>query len=254
MKTTIKAMSMEVAAALGYVPGVKVPRWKRLVNRALYRLVGKVFWVSMDRPGSQGEEHPVLPHGRDYSFRLNAHADSQKRIGQAKAIHLMDGLQAKMIADIERVIGQDAAESQAFWQKYDQDRCDDQEMADPSVVACPEIKMSGSNLPAGALSVEEHTLDASDGGPEALENMRSHTVSPEVLKATNEHIQMAQALAKSSLSGMSGTEDMISAATDVYLSGMTVVGVSGTCVPACAVFGHSDHQTQRRRATEQQND
>ena len=154
MKNATKAMKMELAAALGYLPEIRVPRWKKLINWMLYRVAGRVLRVPMDRPGSQGEAYPAPRSGQPY--RLSE--DPKRRIEQVKLCHESDKLKARMTADIERVVNQSQAESQAFWQKYDQARCDDQEMADPSGVVRPTIQTSGSNLPANTLTVAEQAV------------------------------------------------------------------------------------------------
>ena len=275
MKNATKAMKMELAAALGYLPEIRVPRWKKLINWMLYRVAGRVLRVPMDRPGSQGEAYPAPRSGQPY--RLSE--DPKRRIEQVKLCHESDKLKARMTADIERVVNQSQAESQAFWQKYDQARCDDQEMADPSGVVRPTIQTSGSNLPANTLTVaeqavlvqtlgsgehrpfrlpdcfhdssakaeygrlvaEDHPLDPPDGGPGVLPSRgEAPLVDPAILSKLGRAIDVARAVAGIKLSGVPGSEGMICKATEITMSGTSVVGVSGTVVPAHTIHDQSD--------------
>lgn len=102
----IKALPLEVAAACGYVPGVKLPWWKVWWNRLLLRVSAvpprvKVWQSKDDVPPMQ----PGIWH----------RADPGAVVGSAEA-------QAKLFAmqlEIDRVLNQGAVEANRYWQDYD---------------------------------------------------------------------------------------------------------------------------------------
>lgn len=118
---TIKAMPLEVAAACGFVPEVKLPRWKVWWNRLRW-----FFCAVPPRVKVWNHKDDVPPPVAEIWERPKVEAI----VGSAEA-------QAKLFAmqtEIERVLAQDAVEANKYWQQYD--------------AKATEITMSGTTVVA----------------------------------------------------------------------------------------------------------
>jgi hypothetical protein len=102
----IKALPLEVAAACGYVPGVKLPWWKVWWNRLLLRISPVPPRVKVWQ--SKDDVPPMQPG-------IWKREDVTAIIGSAEAQAKLFAMQAQ----IDRVLAQDAVTANKYWQEYD---------------------------------------------------------------------------------------------------------------------------------------
>jgi hypothetical protein len=147
---TIKAMPLEVAAACGFVPEVKLPRLRVWWNRLRW-----FFCAVPPRVKVWTHKDDVPPPVADIWQREGV----QAIVGSAEA-------QAKLFAmqsEIDRVLKQDAGQANKFWQDYD--------------AKATEITMSGTTVVAVTGTYVPHQPNNEQSDP--MSGVRVRVVGPD---------------------------------------------------------------------------